>query len=98
MNLHVALKSLCPDCVFIIHGNTYDDIEWFEENPQGKPTQEEVEAEVIRLERQSALNQYQRDRQQAYPSIADQLDILYHYGYEGWHAAISDVKQRFPKQ
>lgn len=41
--------------------------------------------------------QYQRDRAAAYPSIADQLDKLYHEGYEGWKAAIQAVKDQYPK-
>jgi hypothetical protein len=32
-----------------------------------------------------------------YPSIADQLDTLYHEGYEGWKAKIQAVKNKYPK-
>ena len=41
--------------------------------------------------------QYKYQRQQAYPSIADQLDALYHKGYDGWKAEIEAIKNRFPK-
>jgi hypothetical protein len=40
---------------------------------------------------------YRQQRAQAYPSIVDQLDLLYHGGYEAWHAAIAAVKQEYPK-
>jgi hypothetical protein len=40
---------------------------------------------------------YKYKRQQAYPSIADQLDILYHSGFDGWKSAIQAVKEEFPK-
>ena len=40
---------------------------------------------------------YKAKRQQAYPSIADQLDILYHGGYDAWKSAIQAVKEEFPK-
>jgi hypothetical protein len=40
---------------------------------------------------------YKAKRQQAYPSIADQLDILYHSGFDAWKSAIQAVKEEFPK-
>lgn len=40
---------------------------------------------------------YKAKRQQAYPSIADQLDILYHSGFDAWKSAIQAVKSRYPK-
>jgi hypothetical protein len=49
-----------------------------------------VDAEVARTE-------YQRQRATAYPSIADQLDTLYHGGYDAWKATITAVKEEFPK-
>lgn len=42
-------------------------------------------------------DQYKYQRQQAYPSIADQLDTLYHGGYDAWKASIEAVKNQFPK-
>ena len=40
---------------------------------------------------------YQRDRAIAYPSIADQLDDLYHNGIDGWKSTIKAVKDKYPK-
>jgi len=57
----------------------------------------EIQAEITRLEADYAAKQYQRDRAAAYPSIADQLDMLYHQGIAGWKAAITAVKQEYPK-
>lgn len=42
-------------------------------------------------------NAYKYQRAQAYPSIADQLDLMYHGGYDAWKAAIDAVKTQFPK-
>lgn len=36
-------------------------------------------------------------RASAYPSFADQFDLLYHGGYEAWRAAIQAVKDQYPK-
>jgi hypothetical protein len=40
---------------------------------------------------------YKAQRAVAYPSIQDQLDTLYHGGYEAWKATITAVKEEFPK-
>lgn len=42
-------------------------------------------------------NSYKDKRAKAYPSIADQLDLLYHGGMDTWKAAITAVKEEFPK-
>jgi hypothetical protein len=52
----------------------------------------------IELQAEYKAKQYQRDRQ--YPSIADQLDMLYWdkvNGTENWLNSIESVKNRFPK-
>lgn len=40
---------------------------------------------------------YIAKRQQAYPSIPDQLDLIYHQGLDAWKSAIQAVKEEFPK-
>ena len=40
---------------------------------------------------------YKEQRAKAYPSIPDQLDLLYHGGLDAWKAAIDAVKQEYPK-
>jgi hypothetical protein len=42
-------------------------------------------------------DQYKYDRAQAYPLIADQLDLIYHEGIDAWKAQIAAVKQEYPK-
>jgi hypothetical protein len=41
---------------------------------------------------------YVEKRQGAYPSIEDQLDTLYHGGYDAWKATIKAVKDTYPKE
>ena len=55
-------------------------------------------AKQIELQAEYESKQYQRDRK--YPSIADQLDMLYWEkvnGTENWLNSIESVKSRFPK-
>ena len=40
---------------------------------------------------------YKQQRRAEYPSIADQLDTLYHGGYDAWKATIEAVKNQYPK-
>ena len=60
------------------------------------------ECETILAERKSlkklvAANAYKKQRAQAYPSIADQLDQIYHEGIDAWKATIQAVKDKYPK-
>ena len=43
-------------------------------------------------------NAYQRSRAVAYPSMADQLDDIYHNGVDAWKATIKKVKDKYPKE
>ena len=44
-----------------------------------------------------AANAYKEQRALAYPSIADQLDKIYHEGIDAWKAQIAAVKNQYPK-
>jgi len=45
----------------------------------------------------NAPKQYQIDRAKEYPSIADQLDDIYHNGIDAWKATIKTTKDKYPK-
>lgn len=47
----------------------------------------------------AAINstQWARNRMKAYLSFGEQLDDLYHLGYDGWKAKITAVKELYPK-
>jgi hypothetical protein len=40
---------------------------------------------------------YKIQRASSYPSFADQMDLLYHGGYDAWRAKIQEIKDRYPK-
>ena len=56
-----------------------------------------VAEEIKKLEADYDSKQYQRDRKIAYPSIADQLDKIYHSGIDEWKKDIKAVKDKYPK-
>ena len=45
----------------------------------------------------NGAKEYQRDRAKEYPSIADQLDDIYHNGIDDWKATIKVTKDKYPK-
>ena len=93
MSKSQAITSLRPGAQWVLRG---DDLEWLDTN-QTQPTEAEITAEVARLQAEYDNNEYQRQRAQAYPSIADQLDKIYHEGIDAWKAQIAAVKQEYPK-
>ena len=56
-----------------------------------------VDAEVTRLQAEYDAKEYQRSRATEYPSIADQLDDIYHNGVDAWKATIKTIKDKYPK-
>jgi hypothetical protein len=93
MNKVNAIQSLCPGAQWLLRGET---LEWLD-TEQVQPTEAEITAEVARLQAEYDNNEYQRQRAQAYPSITDQLDTIYHEGIDAWKTQIAAVKQEYPK-
>ena len=60
-------------------------------------TWSQITAKQKELETAYKNNKYQRNRASEYPSIADQLDDLYHNGIDGWKKTIKAVKDKYPK-
>ncbi len=91
-----AIKSLCPTACFSVVDEDYNKVTWLSENIT-MPTEAEVMAEAARLQAEEIANTYKGQRAEAYPSFADQFDLLYHGGYDAWKAAIDAVKAQYPK-
>lgn len=91
-----AILSLSPGARWYCHGDDYNELHWLSEDIP-KPTLEEIEAEMQRLQTEYEAKEYQRLRAPKYPSFADQFDLLYHGGYDAWKVEIDKVKQKYPK-
>jgi hypothetical protein len=93
-----AILKINPDAIATVRGSDLNtcEIEWHQgTQPIAK---ELILAKVVELQAEYEAKQYQRDRQ--YPSIAEQLDMLYWdkvNGTENWLNSIESVKNRFPK-
>lgn len=90
-----ALVSLRPGAQWSLAGG-YSTLQWYDQI-QTQPTEEEVMIELDRLQTEWAAAEYQRQRVKAYPTLEDQMDILFHQGYDGWKAAIQAIKDQYPK-
>ena len=42
-------------------------------------------------------NSYKSKRRDEYPSVVDQLDLIYHSGIDAWKAKIKETKDKYPK-
>jgi hypothetical protein len=62
-----------------------------------QPTQDQLNSAWAVKEAADAAVAYKAKRAAEYPSIADQLDLLYHNGIDGWKAVIQAVKNKYPK-
>ena len=98
-----AIQNLRPGSSYQVHGDTYADFIWLE-TPATKPSQTEVEQELVRLRTEYAAKEYQRIRAVNYPEIADQLDMLWHSIDTGtldksseFYTALKAVKDATPK-
>ena len=47
---------------------------------------------------EEAAQAVSKNRRKEYPSIAEQLDDLYHNGIDGWKATIKTTKDKYPKE
>ena len=95
-----ALQSLRSGSQWVLRGDTYEGLEWLDGGEP--PTEEEVLAEIERLQAEYDANEYQRLRQ--YPTIGDQLDMLWHAidtnslnKTSDFYTAIKAVKDAYPK-
>ena len=91
-----ALNTLRPNAKYNLIGHEYAGLDWMDAE-QTKPTEAEINAEVLRLQADYDLKLYQRLRK--YPPIGDQLDALWKGGAaaEEMRATVMAVKTKHPK-
>ena len=83
---HEALRRLNSNVVSIL-GNVATD-------KDGKVITYDLDAVNAEVE----AKKYQRDREEEYPSMAEQLDDIYHNGVDEWKKTIKAVKDKYPKE
>ena len=86
-----AILAINSNAKVVVRGSDIDscEIEWLEGT---------TEISKADIKAKMASMQYIPKRQAEYPSIADQLDDLYHNGIDGWKETIKAIKDKHPKE
>jgi len=93
-----ALQSKWPGSQWVGNGATIDDITWKESNSSPKPSQSEIDAEIVRLQAEYDAQEYARKRQAEYPSIAELTVALYDTDDKSAvEAKRASIKAKYPK-
>ena len=91
-----AIKAINPSAKFTVHGDNTDTIDWLKDTTP--ISESDIKNKIDELEADYNAKAYQRNRASEYPSIADQLDDLYHNGIDGWKETIKAIKDKYPKE
>ena len=91
-----SILAINANAKFTVYAEDASAVVWLES------TTPIAEADILakQKELQTAYdnNAYQRSRAVAYPSMADQLDDIYHNGVDEWKKTIKAVKDKYPKE
>lgn len=79
-------------------GDTYESLVWHQKDDLEKPTWDQLQDAYTAFKADKKQNEYKVLRAKEYPSIEDQLDVLYKEGIDGWRDVILKVKNKYPKQ
>ena len=94
-----AINKINPNAKFKYNDNDINSIEWLNETTPISAS--DIEAKQTELQAEYDAKQYQRDREVAYPTIQEQLDMQYWDNVNGtttWKDAIAKVKSDNPKE
>jgi hypothetical protein len=104
INIADAILKVNPNAKIVVKGEDINtcEIQWLDgTTPISKA---DIEAKMVEVQAEYDANQYQRDR--VYPSIGDQLDMLWHSidqnpklksEYFEFYEAIKAIKVKHPK-
>ena len=90
-----SILAINPKAKVSINADDIKQITWHDDT--APISEADILAKQKELQAEYDANKYQRDRADAYPSVVDQLDDLYHNGIDGWKATIKAVKDKYPK-
>ena len=96
ITLAETILAINSEASFSIEGNNdVKNIVWL--NNTTPIAEADILAKQKELQTAYDNNAYQRSRAEAYPSMADQLDDIYHNGVDEWKKTIKAVKDKYPK-
>ena len=98
-----AIQKINPNAEVSVNDNDINQITW--NNGTTPIPKADIEAKMVEVQAEYDANQYQRDR--VYPSIGDQLDMLWHtmdkdnelqHKFYDFYQTIKKVKVAHPKK
>ena len=95
MDICTAILAINPSAQVSVNGEDLDQITWH--GGTAVISKADIQAKQAELKTAYDAKEYQRKRESEYPSMADQLDDLYHNGIDGWKATIKVTKDKYPK-
>ena len=93
-NIIHSILAINPEAEVLVKDNDVKKINWLKTTPISEA---EILAKQAELQADYEAKEYQRKRASEYPSIAEQLDDLYHNGIDGWKSSIKAIKDKYPK-
>jgi hypothetical protein len=98
-NITDAIVNLRPGAEWALSGDTYGGLNWLDKI-QTKPSQEEITAELLKLQTEYDSKEYRRLRAKEYPPVTDYLDAVVKGDLEQQQAYVDAclaVKAKYPK-
>lgn len=94
-----ALASIRPSAKWSWTGDNYADIEWLDQS-QSKPTEKEINDELVRLQEAEPAKIAEQNRLTAYRNESDPLFFKAQRGeatMDEWKSKIAEIKLRYLK-
>ena len=88
-----AIRKAYPDAVTIDDGTGA----FKADGSQITLVQSDIDAARTTLDAEYNAQEYARNRAKEYPTVVDQLDLIYHSGIDAWKAKIKETKDKYPK-
>jgi len=95
IDIITAIKAINPNAKVSVSDESFEQITWH--NGTTVISKSNIEAKQAELQTAYNAKEYQRKRAIEYPSIADQLDKIYHSGIDEWKKVIKTTKDKYPK-
>jgi hypothetical protein len=95
MDICSAILAINPSAQVSVNAEDLDQITWHADTPV--ISKSDIQAKQAELKTAYDAKDYQRKREKEYPSMADQLDDIYHNGVAGWKTTIKVTKDKYPK-
>ena len=100
--IHKVLRAKYSGCEYVC-GETYESLQWFCVD-QPKPTEEQLIADIADYQANASIYDYKILRQTSYPSLFNQLDMLWHAmdsneipRANNFYNALKEIKDTYPK-